>query len=116
MRKLSKEGKSGTPDQVAAGIGEGDIERSYMKLPKANLCRPAVPDLLAALCEQHSAEQSITVIAAGLTYSLSVSLWSTVKYRDMLVSMTHCAACTKRPTLQNSMLLAKHQQHCCSVS
>ena len=65
MRKLSREGKGGTPDQTAAGISEGDIERPYMKLPKAHLGRPAVHDLLASLCEQHSAEASIGIIAAG---------------------------------------------------
>lgn len=66
MRKLSKEGKGGTPDQAAEGISEGDVERLYMKLPEPRLGRPAVHDLLGSLCEQHAAEASITVIAAGM--------------------------------------------------
>ena len=66
MRRLSREGKGGTPDQAAAGINEGDIEKSYMKLPKAHMGRPPVHDLLASLCEQHGAETSIGVIAAGM--------------------------------------------------
>ncbi len=71
MRKLSREGKGGTPDQAAAGIGEGDVEKSYMKLPKAHTGRPPVHDLLASLCGQHAAEASITVIAAGTVLELS---------------------------------------------
>ncbi len=71
MRKLSREGKGGTPDQVADGINEGDIEKSYMKLPKAHTGRPPVHDLLASLCKQHAAEASISVIAAGTLFQLS---------------------------------------------
>ena len=66
MRKLSWEGKGGMPDQATAGISEGDVERPYMKLPKAHLGRPAVHDLLASLCEQHAAETSLGIIAAGM--------------------------------------------------
>jgi len=65
MRKLSHMGKGGTPDQDADGIKDGDIEKSYMKLPKAHLGRPVVDDIVASLCQQHAAEASIGVIAAG---------------------------------------------------
>ena len=71
MRKLSREGKGGTPDQAAAGISEGDIEQPFMQLPKAHLGRPAVHDLLSSLCEEHAAEASISVIAAGVYLALS---------------------------------------------
>ena len=65
MRKLPHMGKSGTPDQDAEGIRDSDIEESYMKLPKAHSGRPVVHDILASLCQQHAAEASIGVIAAG---------------------------------------------------
>ena len=65
MRKLAKQGKTGTPDQDADGIGDADVERTPMSLPKAHTGRPNVGDVLASLCEQHSDEGSIGVIAAG---------------------------------------------------
>ena len=67
-------GKSGTPDQDAEGIRDGDIEKSYMKLPKAHLGRPVVDDILASLCQQHAAEASIGVIAAGIKINTVCSL------------------------------------------
>ena len=70
MRKLSRAGKGGTPDQAAAGVCEQDMESSYMKLPKPNVGRPAVDDLLASLCKQYAAEQSIGIIAAGMACAM----------------------------------------------
>ena len=65
MRKLAKQGKTGMSDQDADGIGDADVERTPMSLPKAHTGRPDVEDVLASLCEQHSDEGSIGVIAAG---------------------------------------------------
>lgn len=65
IRKLSQQGQSGTPDQDADGIGEADVEKIAMPLPKANAGRPMVADVLATLCQQHASEQSIGIIAAG---------------------------------------------------
>ena len=65
MRKLAKQGKTGTPDQDPDGIGNADVERTPMSLPKAHTGRPDVEAVLASLCEQHSDDSSIGVIAAG---------------------------------------------------
>jgi hypothetical protein len=65
MHKLAKQGRSGTPDLDAEGIRDADVEQTTMNLPKAHPGRPNVGAVLASLCEQHSNERSIGVIAAG---------------------------------------------------
>ena len=62
---MAKQGKTVMPDQDPDGIGDADVERTPMSLPKAHTGRPDVEAVLASLCEEHPDDGSIGVIAAG---------------------------------------------------